>query len=364
VKDILQNVALFFLLCFPFHLCGLQSQINDPQIKWVDRFIIQEMQKKAIPGLAIALYYNNQSTIRCYGVANKTNRNPVSPNTIFEIASLTKVFTTTELALQVERGFVKLDDPITNYLPALRQSQGGIRQVTLLQLATHTSRLPREIPGPKGQRLDIPTILTYLNIWRPFNRGPHLYLYSNLGFKILGLTLSTRAHTTYENLIATDILKPLGMTSTMIEIPPQLQSYAAQGYNPQDQPTHNLNSVLTGSGAIKSTIKDLLIFLQANLGLGAPRELTEAFSIAQQGYYKVNDQLTMGLAWQRLHKWGIFIIDKDGSLPGFSSYIGMLPEQKIGVVILANKSKILITQMGRTVLRHLAQTENYSQYQK
>lgn len=348
---------VFHALTFLFILMSTQVKAqlsSDPLQQLVSNVILPEMQKKNIPGMAVAIFYDNQGYVMSFGIADLTTYAPVTGDTIFEIASLTKVFTSTDLAVQVDRGNMRLTDPVAPFLPGISAYRNPFTQVTFLQLATHTSGLPRSPPPARNQSEK--SILAYLNQWKPDHPIGTNYLYSNLGYGILGMALANRVRTSYDLMLQHDILQPLGMTSTMTKVPAGLMKNYAQGYGPQGNPTPQLKNILLGGGALRSTATDLLKFLEANLGVNAPQELAYAIQIAQKGYYRVNDKLIMGLGWQRFQANDFLIIDKNGGVPGFSSYIGMLPNEKIGVVILANKSKIQSTEIGRRLLKILAKS--------
>lgn len=340
------HIRLFiFQISWMLSLWGVNQEA--PQIAPVNKAILSAMQKNDIPGMAVALYYEGKGYLLSYGTAN-SNKEPITAQTIFDLASITKVFTTTDLTLQVQAGHMRLDDKLTKYLPRIDKSNGAINQITLKQLATHTSSLMRDMPQGK----DIP----FLQNWAPdYPIGTH-FLYSNLGFGLLGRALQNATKTPYEELIARDILRPLGMTSTMTEVPAQLMSRYAQGYSQEGAPvTHRGKYALPGSGALRSTSTDMLRFLEANLGIDVPKPLNSAMQFAQKPLFKVNDHLTMGLGWQNFTNKGKLIIDKNGGVPGFSSYIGMLPHKKIGIVILVNKGKMNATQLGRNLLNQLSE---------
>jgi beta-lactamase class C len=343
-----------FALLFLFLLNPLFSQISlSPAEQIVRKGIDEFMKEFHIPGVAVALYYDGKSYLFNFGLAKTNPNRPVTSNTIFEVASITKVFTTTALAVKVLQGRMRLQDPVANYLPTLHIQRAAINKVTLVELATHTSSLPRIPPtrfsGTKRQ------VMFFLRRWTPdYPIGTH-YLYSNLGFGVLGFALANAGQSSYIDVIRETILRPLGMNSTDIIVPDSLRGNYAQGHNKKGEvvPHFALNA-WPGGGALRSTSGDMLKFLEANLGLAGPQYLQNAMQVAQQPYYKVNDHLTMGLGWQRYSSANKpLIIDKNGGVPGFSSYIGMIPEKKIGIVILANKAKTHATANGRKILYEL-----------
>jgi beta-lactamase class C len=350
--------SLFVLLII---LIGNFSYSNDlsPYIKILNQVVLPYMQQQEIPGVAIGLYAEGQGVLISYGVADIKTNKPITSNTLFEIASITKLFTATELALKVEKGEISLDDRLTDFLPDIPRGEQPAHQITLLQLATHSSSLPRTIPfknrnNPYTRNM----IRNFLLNWEPENEIGTEYLYSNLGFGLLGLALQNNFKKPFEELIKEDILIPLKMNETIITITPKLLPFYAQGYSTRGEPIEKLSiTILPGSSALRSSSADMLKFLEANLGISGPKELLKAMQMTQKEYFPVNDMLGLGLAWQRVHLDDLFIIDKNGGVPGFSSYIGMLPEKKIGIVLLANKAKIGSTQFGRLILRHLATKE-------
>lgn len=349
------SMIWLILLCaigIPSFAQNLSSK-SSVRFPFLDATIERIMKEKKVPGIAVAFVEGNQGFLFSYGVADETSRTPVTPNTLFALASITKVFTSTELALLISRKKTSLENPVTNYLPGLDRSNFPINRVTLEQLATHTSSLPRSLPPAYTQRtLTYPKLINFLRTWQPdYPIGTH-YLYSNFGFGLLGLVEENLGHQPYQRLIQRDILLPLGMNSTTLEMETGIKSHYAQRYSPEGKPVPKPSkAALPASGALWSTGSDMLKFLKANLGLDGPKELLHAMQLAQEPYFKVRPALTLGLAWQKVQANGYLLIDKNGGIPGFSSYIGMVPTKKIGIVILVNKAKVNATKIGREILQ-------------
>lgn len=314
----------------------------------VEQAIYEFMQQEDVPGLAVAIYSGGKGTIRCYGEADLSTGRPVTADTLFEIASITKVFTSTDLALQVEWGKMQLQDHLERYMPRL---QGASGEITLEELATHTSSLPRDVPAEVHDRQ---MLIAYLQTWEaPYPIGSR-YVYSNLAFGLLGFALENVERRPYEEILQKEILRPLGMSSTVVTVPERLKALLAVGYSVEGKSMAPRGPmIIPASGALRSTATDMLQFLKANLGLIGSPDLIEACQIAQDGYFRVSDKLTLGLGWQRVKLNGYLVLDKNGGLPGFSSYIGLLPKGKIGVVILANKARVKETLLGRKLLKIL-----------
>lgn len=340
------------ILAILFHSGSAFCKESYEQI--VKREIAAYMQEKDIPGIAVALYYEGKSELYNFGVTDKATKSLITPATLFQIASITKVFTATALAVEVEKGKMALNDPVAKYLPKMPLGL-PLDQITLQELATHTSSLPRD-PGD-GKRIPSTQeeVMTFLKNWTPSYTIGSRYVYSNLGFGVLGYALADLERKPYYEVLQTLILNPLGMYSTFINIPPPFMQYFAQGYTKEGRIAvrHPPNAWPAG-GALRSTSADMLKYLKANLGVSGPIELQKAMQFAQQGLFKAHKNLVIGLGWQRFTtKKGELFIDKDGGVPGFSSYIGMVPEKKIGIVILANKGKGDITATGRKILELL-----------
>jgi beta-lactamase class C len=181
---------------------------------------------------------------------------------------------------------------------------------------------------------------------------------------LLRVALERRFNTRFAALMRERITRPLGMTSTDLPLPRDLIARAVQGYGPKGRPVgrpgaEQENFVWPGSGQIYSSARDMAAFLAANLGeLPDHRPIEDAMALSQQGVFNVNPHFTQGLAWQIIGTGNLTIIDKNGGLPSTSTYIGFVPQQKLGVVILVNRGKQHATGIGRQILHALAQDQS------
>lgn len=335
----------------------ISKEKDKKPIDFVNQTIGAYRHQYEIPGVAVAIVNGEDERVLSYGFADRSKQENVTENTLFEIASVTKVFTTTALAIHVLEGDVGLNDPISDYLPELNSWFGDVSRITLVDLATHTSSLPRvggdwHTGGPHK-------VFYFLQKWRPKYPIGTRYAYSNLGFGLLGYVLENVEKRNYEEVIKGDILIPLGMNMTFTEVPNSLLSQYAQGYDVHGRVTiRRPHGPIPGSGALRSTAKDMLKFLKANMGLAGPEELREAMELAKKPYYKVRDHFDMGLGWQRIEHKGTLMIDKNGGVAGFTSYIGWIPEKRLGIVILTNKGGARTTYIGRFILEQLELMQN------
>lgn len=344
--------------CFPLYsdmrkIADLKEQ-HDAYEK-TESILRNYIEKNKIPGTSVALYYDEGEYFFSYGLSNKENKTLVDENTLFQIGSITKVFTATLLALKFQEGRVDLKDPITKYLP-IKENQ-SLQNILLINLATHTSGLPRSLPGFKyGKNFKEQDLYDFLNQWKSENTTNSTYQYSNLGFKTLGLLLSKENKTSYFEMLKTYLLNPLEMKRTFLEVPKELTLKIATGYqkNGVAVSLHEPNTITPGSGALLSSSQDLLKFLKANLGVYGPDQIKIATEFATRDFFIINQNLRIGLGWQRYNSKDIVIIEKNGSLPGFSSYIGFIRgKKKSGIVILSNRQKEALTELGRKILLEL-----------
>jgi len=330
----------------------------------INEVIHSVMKEKSIPGIAVAYFDGQHEVFYNFGLADVGENIPVASDTIFAIASITKVFTSTQLAIEVLRGRMNLKDSVVKYLPALKNNRLALEQITLQDLATHTSSLPR-IPPPRKQGYNHQKVIQFLRNWNPSYPIGTKYLYSNLAFGVLGIAEGNAEKMDYMDLIRRDILTPLYMHSTMISVPTEFMKRYARGYDKDGGPApHFALNAWPAGGALRSTPSDMMKFMLANLNLRGPEELRKAMQLAQQGIFEVNEHLTMGLGWQRFKGRGLLFVDKNGGVEGFSSYIGMVPDKRMGIVLLANKAKTQLTEVGREILAKIIHEQQQMQKQQ
>ena len=319
-------------------------------------------------GVAVAVRMNGKTSFFNYGFANNAQNRRVAEDSIFNLGSVGKVFATTLLAQAVKQDELSLDDPVAKYVTELQRG-GDIRRVTLGQLASHTSGLPR-VPQQYEQwhrgGYKWPDFVRFLNSWKagPNHEPGQQYLYSNAAMVLLRVALEGRFNTRFAALMHQRLTGPLGMTSTALPLPRDLLGRAVQGYSPTGQPSGRPGEEggtfeWPGSGQIYSSSRDMATFLAANLGeLPDHRPIESAMALAQQPVFTVGPRLKLGLAWQNVPAGNFTIIDKNGGLNNTSTYIGFAPQRKLGVVILVNRGKQHATGIGRQILHALAQDQS------
>src|SRR5437588_859168 len=210
-------------------------------------------------------------------------------DTVYEIGSVTKTFTATLLAQAVLSGRVTLDTPVAQLLPDFKIPSRGGKEITLGELATQHSGLPR-LPSnllPKDAAnpyadYDVAKLKAFLAEYElPRDPGAS-YEYSNLGFGLLGYALAQLEHTTYGVVAHEEILEPLGMTMSSTGFTDAMRAHLAPGHDGAGKAAKNWDlDALAGAGAVRSTANDMLRYLKANMGIGRS-PLTAAMKLAQQ----------------------------------------------------------------------------------
>ena len=284
-----------------------------------------------------------------HGSFSAIDPRPVDGDTVFEIASITKVFTALLLADMVLRGEVSLDQPVAELLPTTASTpQRNGRKITLIDLATHTSGLPR-MPAnfaPKNEadpyvgytEADLYTFLANHELTRDVGAA---FEYSNLGVTLLGHVLSTRAGLGYEALLRQRVLNPLGMDDTSIALTPGQIARLAPGHDAALQPAANWNlELFAGAGGLRSTANDMLKFLAAATGK-AKTPLAPAFALLLATERRAYDEeAQVGLGWMLLPRGDDRIAWHNGQTGGYRSFAGYLTGSGVGVVILSNAATV------------------------
>ena len=322
-----------------------------PMASTVDPQEIRQVLKDAVDnrhtvGIVVGIINKDGKTIYSYGKTAADGR-AVDGDTVFEIGSVTKTFTATLLADMVQRGLLSLDDPVAKYLPkgVTMPSRGG-KQITLLDLATQRSGLPRMPTNFNPADPDNPFADYTAKKLFEFLAGYTLprdigasYEYSNLGVGLLGEALARRAGKSYEALLTERIFRPLGMNSSGIVLRPGMAARLAAGHSPQLTPVKNWDmDVLAGAGAIRSTVNDMLSYVAANMDL-KPSPLSGAMALARQDLKDTTiPDMRIGLAWHLRKSQDTVIVWHNGGTAGYHSFVGFDVKKGMGIVVLSNSA--------------------------
>ena len=323
-------------------------------------------------GIAVAVCIDGQLVFFDEGFADLPQRRPITPDSLFNVASLRKPFEATLLALAVQQGKMAIADPISTYLPALSEG-GDIRRVTVGQLATHTSGLllPHDHPPWPTTRYTPASFVEALKAWKAdaAHQPGRQHIYTHAGFILLQLALESGLGSSVGELAEQKLFEPLGMNSSWIprhgkegrsDLPPPLLQRAVQGYSedgiavgrPGDQQTFY---DWPGTGQMYSSVRDLAVFLDASMGEGRiALPLARAMVLAQAPAFTTGPHSAQALAWEIDNAAAPTLIDKNGGLNNTSAYMGMMPDRRLGIVVLSNRGGIDVAQAGRRALRLLS----------
>ena len=333
----------------------------------------QFMRNHHVHGGAVIISRHGKMKTYLFGEAVPAKHIPVTENTIFELGSITKTFTGTLLAENVVLGKTNLTDPIQHYLDKPHSTALG--KMTYLNIATHSSGLPFNAYNlPYNASFSSTHRLRFHHViqnQRAHYRMETQMLYSNFGYGILGRALAKKSNTTLPVLMKRNILSPLNMTTSGLDIHPEYQKYLAQGYNAQGQPVaYQQSGLLGGAWAMRASVKDMRSYLRAALGSSTtPPALHRAIRLSQVPHYAlVGDSMQLGLGWvitplnhknsaqqivrrpehyhfvpvrgikiKNPHFNSHALVGKTGATDGFRAYIAMIPEKNTGVVIMINQ---------------------------
>jgi D-alanyl-D-alanine-carboxypeptidase/D-alanyl-D-alanine-endopeptidase len=268
-------------------------------------------------------------------------------NSVFEIGSISKVFTATVLAELVQEGTLSLDDPAQKFLPATVHlpTRGG-KVITLGSLSEQNSGLPRmpsnlDPANPANPYADytVKQLYDFLSSYQLTRDPGAQFEYSNLGVGLLGHVLALASGKSYEELERERVWNPLGMTHTAITLTPWMQEHLALGHDESGKVVSNWDiPTFAGAGAIRSTTIDMLKFADANLHPErGPLERAMAFAHVERAPGSAPN-VRIGLNWFNVYMRTDTIVRHNGGTGGYRTFIGLVPSHKTAVVIMTNSA--------------------------
>jgi D-alanyl-D-alanine-carboxypeptidase/D-alanyl-D-alanine-endopeptidase len=343
----MRKILSLVLIVYP--LCPARSVPTDTKTDSEVESILRDCveKEKRSPGIIVGIIEGGHSRIISWG-RRSASGGSLDGDTVFEIGSISKTFTAILFQAMVDRGELGLDDPAQKYLPeTVKMPSRNGKLVTLRQLATHTSGLPR-LPSnmnpkyPQNPYADytVEQLYAFLSNCKLARDPGAQYEYSNLGMGLLGHILALKAGTNYEGLLLKEICGPLKMDSTHINLTPKLKERLATGHDHAAVVKNWDIPTLAGAGGIRSTMNDMLKYISANMGTAdVPLSLAKAMDETHAIQTAAGSpEMSIGLAWHVRKKFGSEIVWHNGGTGGYHSFAGFDKSKKLGVVVLSNSS--------------------------
>ncbi len=339
---------------------------NTPKDREIKKLVDQNfkplLDKYDVPGMAVGVIQNNKKYETYYGLQSVQDKKAVSSSTIFELGSVSKLFTATAGGYAKTKGTISFKDTPGKYWKELKNTP--IDQVNLLQLATYTSgnlglQFPDEVQTDQQ-------VLTFFKDWKPKNSIGEYRQYSNPSIGLFGKVVALSMNKPFDQVLEKTIFPDLGLKHSYVNVPKtQMQNYAF-GYNQENQPIRvNPGPLDAPAYGIKSTLPDMLKFIHANLNPQKyPADIQRAINETHKGFYQVGT-MYQALGWEEFSypaplqtlldsnseqtvmkpnkvtaiskEPSVKMFHKTGSTNGFGTYVVFIPKENIGLVMLTNK---------------------------
>ena len=330
--------------------------------KLVDQNFKPLLEKYDVPGMAVGIIQNNKKYETYYGLQSVQDKKAVNSSTIFELGSVSKLFTATAGGYAKTKGTISFKDTPGKYWKELKNTP--IDQVNLLQLATYTSgnlalQFPDEVQTDQQ-------VLTFFKDWKPKNSIGEYRQYSNPSIGLFGKVVALSMNKPFDQVLEKTIFPDLSLKHSYVNVPKtQMQNYAF-GYNQENQPIRvNPGPLDAPAYGVKSTLPDMLSFVNANLNPQKyPADIQRAINETHQGFYQVGT-MYQALGWEEFFypaplqtlldsnseqivmkpnkvtaiskEPSVKMFHKTGSTNGFGTYVVFIPKENIGLVMLTNK---------------------------
>lgn len=356
-----------------------QLACGDPQPRSIEEWL-PPMAEQHSPGMVVGVIdAENQRHYWHYGVTDQEHRLPVNENTLFAVGSLSKGMTAEATGVLVAQGRLRWSDTLATLMPPTVALSEDAKKITLLQLVTHTSGLPR-------QNMDLPMLTAFL---RYLASGENFYAhldsdevvgdlahfvkpasdeprYSNLGYAVLDYVLKYQTGQRADELVNTLLFAPLGLHNSSFA-PQKLRAWPQRaighaGSQPKFVPTGQVvpdwqfSGNMLGAGGLYADTADLLTFAAAHLGRTGNPALDSAVGDAMKVYYP-RDKEAANIAWVSDTFGEQTITYQVGYIGGYSSYIGIDRQHHFAVVVLQN-SFTWQNNLGHSVLRQMWREQN------
>ena len=348
-------------------LVGAPARAQSPDFAAVDRLLADYAERSHVPGAVWGVIADGHLVhTGAFGVRDVSTTDKPTADTVFRIASMTKSFTAMSILKLRDEGKLALDDPAEKYVPelaSLKYPTSDSPKITVRHLLTHSNGFPEDNPwGDQQLSISDDDLSRMLRAGIPFSNAPGLaYEYSNYGFMILGRIVSNVSKMPYADYVATNILRPLGMTSSTLEPTRVPAGRLAHGYRWEDERWKEEKQLSHGAGGamggMLTSVNDLSKYVSVYLSAWPPHDGPETAPIRRSSLREMQQlwrpagasvtrdpsgsvQLSSGgyAYGLRVSQSCAFrtIVSHTGGLPGFGSIMQWLPDYGVGIVAFGN----------------------------
>ena len=349
----------------------------------IEQLVKQHVKSGANPGISVGLIDENETKFFNYGEIKKESQILPTNKIVYQIGSMTKTFTAILAAHLEKNRVISLSEPITKFLPELKNSDFDKKQINLFQLLTHTSGISEFSVGVfasqmfslmtsgksqiKEYNYDSDEFLRYISNLKLKDKPGSVFRYSNFGFGLVGKILERVTGKTYEDLVKVHICDVIGMNNTGINPLESQENELATGYSLKNKESDFWHvPAIEGAASLFSTAEDMIKFLEANLGL---RKTSLSSTLEQCQETIINPKVpstmkfftkSVGITLSKFRLgWFVFpqnnvdVLGLDGGTEGFSSFMAINPAKKSGVVILTNRGMKPVHNLGIHILQKI-----------
>jgi len=335
------RAALLPLLLSAGCATGLETRLDD--------FLSRTIEAHHIPGLAVAVTREREIVyLRAFGTRNLATGEPLSTDSLFHMASVSKPFVATAIVQLVESGEIDLDAPVTQYLPYFQLADERYKEITIRQMLQHTSGMP-DVEDYEWDRpqLDEGAAERYVrSLSGEALIGPPgaQWRYSNMAFDTLGDVIAKVSGQSFEEYEKTHILDPLGMKESTFSYPDTRAELRTTGHvwdlSPKVSAVYPYNRRHAPSSTLNSSVVEMTRWAWANLNHG---ELDGARILEKKSYEmmwgpsaKVSETVDVGLSWFLEERDGTRVVSHSGGDTGYSSYCALLLDEDVAVILASN----------------------------
>ena len=349
-------------------LASFSRQQADARVDEIAALVLAKMAEYHVPGVAFGLHVNNQTTLRGFGVTDVDDPRPITENTVFTIASISKTVTATAMMKLVDQGKLAIDAPVQKYLPDFRvQDDAASRDVTIAHLLTHTpgweGQLSTEDRGVDALAHFATTIMRDLPQLAPPGA---VWSYNNAGFSLAGRVIEVVSGRNIHDALRELVFAPLGLSRTFTRLPDAITYRMSLGHREQAGKTQVLRPFQTTSGTtaggVMTTITDLMRYARFHLMADADsggkpwltREALDSMKTPRLKKNSTDDE--MGIAWHLRRLNGVQTAAHGGTLNGHCLLVQLVPSRNLAFAILTNHTDgwRLIQDVEQAVLRQYA----------